>query len=75
MDSDQSRYIARFLATSRVALGLDIRTETPHPETATAADDRPAKAMRSYSRVDDFNEPPPPLSLRAPSRFLRALRK
>jgi hypothetical protein len=53
MNSDASPYLARFLAISRVALGLDMRPETPHPETGTPTDDPCPKAMRSRSRVDD----------------------
>ncbi|MEA3153315.1 MAG: hypothetical protein QOK44_904 [Betaproteobacteria bacterium] len=59
MNSDASPYLARFLATSRVALGLDMRPVTPHPDTATATDDPCAEAIRSCSQVDDSSSPRP----------------
>ena len=59
MNSDERRYLARFLATSRAALGLDGRTQTPNAETAPAADDPHAEAIRSCSQVNDSSSPRP----------------
>jgi hypothetical protein len=69
MNSDERRYLARFLATSRVALGLDGRTQTPkNAETAPAADDPHAEAIRSCSQVNDAPSPRP-RSRSAAARF------
>ncbi|HEV7802321.1 MAG TPA: hypothetical protein VGP15_14685 [Burkholderiales bacterium] len=39
MNNHESRYVARFLAVSRVALGLERRTDTAHAAAPNAADD------------------------------------